>query len=119
MAASRMISRLSHLDISSSQPSTPHPLSASSSYSSSTPLIVLNDSPVLASSPAPAHPGAVYRSVRSACGHVARHLPNLWKMGQYYLEGRFDPRNYGAGDRRKEEEQAHPQQDKEKVNVFF
>jgi hypothetical protein len=64
--------------------------------------------------------GAVYRSVRSACGHVARHLPNLWKMGKYYLEGRFDPRNYGASDKGKEELQAHPhKEDKEKVFIFF
>jgi hypothetical protein len=90
MAASRMISRLSNLD--------PAPANAASPPVIITSPLLLSDSPVLASSPAP-NSGAlssVYRSVRSACGHVARHLPNLWKMGQYYLAGRFDPRNYGT-----------------------
>ena len=131
MAASRMISRLSD----------PSPSHAASSA-------VPSEGPVISSSSGQGNgaQGAVYRSVRSACGHVARHFPNLWKMGQHYLEGRFDPRNYGmrikfqsvllhckfsillwynfnsnlgTGDKGKEELQAHPQQDKEKVSSPF
>lgn len=141
MAASRMIMRLSSSSESSSAPSLSLPssgLSHSPSLSSSSPAIHIHAPPsaptppespsLFASGPAQIqHPhvhtqimsqGSVYRSVRSACGHVARHLPNLWKMGQYYLEGRFDPRNYGTVDRGKEELQAHPQrEDKEKLDT--
>jgi len=137
MAASRMISRLSSVDPSlslSHSVAIPHSHNGSITSSpvlSSSALLVLSDSPLITlnGTPAPSNPvqgsTSVYRSVRSACGHVARHLPNLWKMGQYYLEGRFDPRNYGAGDRGREELQAHPHQDKEKldknatVRIFF
>jgi len=123
MAASRMISRLSNLDSSPTNP----PISSAvitSPLLSDVPFL-LSPVPSSAAHGGAAQSGAVYRSVRSACGHVARHFPNLWKMGQYYLAGRFDPRNYGVEDKNREE-QAHPQQDKEKqldknssVRIFF
>lgn len=116
MAASRMVSRLTG-DATPAQTAPTSPIDA--------PVIFVNSNPPSLNASLVAS-GGVYRSVRSTCGHVARHLPNLWKMGRYYLEGRFDPRNYTSSDKGKEELQAHPQrEEKEKVDktatvrVFF
>ncbi len=120
MAASRMITRLSENPTPITTPvQTP---SSSVTSPAATPigspaasiLVSIASDPLVTS--AQATNTAVYRSVRSVCGHAARHLPNLWKMGQYYLEGKFDPKNYGANDKGKEEQQAHPlRDDRDKV----